>query len=133
MSRFEIAVTAEPDDIDELGHVSNLVYLRWVLDAAEAHSTTVGYDHAAYRELGSVFVVSRHELDYLRSAVEGQCVRVSTWIDPWRAASCIRQTELSCADTQEILARASTTWAHISLETSRPVRIPAQLRESFEG
>lgn len=132
MSRFEIAVTAEPGDIDELGHVSNLVYVRWVLEVAMAHSRDAGYDHDAYRELGSVWVVRRHEVDYLRSAIEGQCVRLSTWVDSWKLASCVRKTEITCADTDDVLARAATTWALISLEKNRPVRIPADLRQQFE-
>lgn len=132
MSRFEIAITAEPEDIDELGHVSNLVYLRWVLDVATAHSLDVGFDHDAYRELGSIWVVRRHELDYLRSAVEGQCIRLTTWVDSWKQASCVRKTEIACADTDEVLARAATTWALISFETNRPTRIPPQLRATFE-
>ena len=40
--RFSIPITATAADIDELGHVSNLVYLRWVLDVAMAHSRAVG-------------------------------------------------------------------------------------------
>ena len=34
---FSIPVTALAADIDELGHVNNTVYLRWVLDVATAH------------------------------------------------------------------------------------------------
>ena len=39
-------VEVRPEDIDELGHAGNLVYLRWVLEAALAHSTAVGLDQA---------------------------------------------------------------------------------------
>ena len=74
--RHALTITAAADDIDELGHVSNLVYLRWVLDAALAHSAAAGWDHAAYRRLGAVFVVRRHEIDYLAPVVAGDEVVV---------------------------------------------------------
>ena len=41
-------IVAEAADIDELGHVSNLVYVRWVLDVAMGHSRSLGWDHAQY-------------------------------------------------------------------------------------
>ena len=34
---FELPRAITPDDIDELGHVNNVVYLRWVQDVAIAH------------------------------------------------------------------------------------------------
>ena len=61
--RFAMPITPVPDDIDELGHVSNLVYLRWVGDVAMAHSRSAGWDYARYRELGAIFMVRRHEID----------------------------------------------------------------------
>mgnify|MGYP006200763065 CR=1 FL=1 len=44
MSRpvFEMRFTAAPEHIDELGHVSNVVYVRWIQDVAKAHSRAVG-------------------------------------------------------------------------------------------
>ena len=33
---FEMAIAVEPADIDELGHVNNVVYVRWVQDIAVA-------------------------------------------------------------------------------------------------
>ena len=34
---FEQTVRVDPADIDTLGHVNNIVYLRWVQDVAAAH------------------------------------------------------------------------------------------------
>src|SRR3989475_6121020 len=35
--RYERVSVVEPGDIDDLGHVNNVVYLRWVQDVAAAH------------------------------------------------------------------------------------------------
>ena len=34
---FTLTITAGPDDIDELGHVNNAVWVRWIQDIAVAH------------------------------------------------------------------------------------------------
>lgn len=116
-------------DIDELGHVSNLVYLRWVLEAATAHSVARGWGPAEYRALGSVWVVRRHELDYLAQVMVGQSLVAETWVDSWRAASCVRKTEL--VRDGQIVARAATTWAFMSLASGRPQRIADVLLDCF--
>jgi acyl-CoA thioester hydrolase len=128
-SRFILPIAAAEADIDELGHVSNLVYLRWVLEVAMAHSISLGWDHAAYRALGSVFVVRRHEIDYVAQVTLGQTISAETWVDDWKQASCIRKTEL--VRDGKVVARAATTWAFISLSSGRPVRIPEELRSLF--
>ena len=126
---FSVMFTAAPSDIDELGHVSNLVYVRWVLDVALAHSHALGWDHHAYRNLGSVFVVRRHEIDYVASVMEGQQVIAETWVDDWRQVSCIRKTQIT--RDGRVVAKAATMWAFISFATGKPVRIPDDLRARF--
>jgi acyl-CoA thioester hydrolase len=127
--RFAITITPEPADIDELGHVSNLVYLRWVLDVAMAHTRALGWDYEQYRALGAVFMVRRHEIDYIAQVTLGQTLRAETWVDSWRAASCIRKTEL--LHDGKVVARAATTWAMIGLASGRPQRIPGELTALF--
>lgn len=127
--RFTLPITAANVDIDEIGHVSNVVYVRWVLEVAMAHSSACGWDFAAYRALGSIFVVRRHEIDYVAQVMAGETITAETWIEDWRQASCIRRTELSRDGTP--VARAATTWAFISMASGRPVRIPDEIRTKF--
>jgi len=122
-------ITAGDDDIDELGHVSNLVYVRWILDVATAHSRAAGWYHPEYRALGSMFVVRRHEVDYIAQVIAGDALVATTWVDGWRPASCIRRTELVRGDV--VVARGATTWALISIASGRPQRIPDHLRAAF--
>ncbi|HET9623060.1 MAG TPA: acyl-CoA thioesterase [Kofleriaceae bacterium] len=130
-ARFAIPIAPVPDDIDELGHVSNLVYLRWVAEVAMAHSRALGWDYAQYRALGAVFMVRRHEIDYIAQVTLGQALRAETWVDSWRAASCIRKTEIVREASGEVVARAATTWAMIGFASGRPQRIPPALLALF--
>jgi acyl-CoA thioester hydrolase len=127
--RFAIPITPTSADIDELGHVSNLVYLRWVMDVAMAHSRSVGWDVGRYRDFGAAFMVRRHEIDYVSQVTLGETLRAETWVDSWRMASCIRKTEL--LRDGKVVARAATTWALIGLPSGRPVRIPDDLAALF--
>jgi acyl-CoA thioester hydrolase len=127
--RFTIAITPEPGDIDEVGHVSNLVYLRWVMDVALAHTRAVGWDIPKYREFGAVFMVRRHEIDYVAQVTLGQTLRAETWVPTWRLASCVRNTEV--IRDGNVVARAATTWALIDIASGRPRRIPDELAALF--
>lgn len=125
-----VEIIAQPADIDENGHVSNLVYLRWVLEAAIAHSEAVGWPHPRYLQLGAIFVVRRHEIDYLAAAMEGDRVHVATFVEGWSAATSVRKTRI-VRDGKE-LARCVTTWAFIGLN-GRPRRIAPELVEAFRA
>jgi acyl-CoA thioester hydrolase len=127
--RFAISVVPTVGDIDELDHVSNLVYLRWVAEVAMAHSRAQGWDMERYRVLGAVFMVRRHEIDYVGQVTLGQELRAETWVDSWKLASCIRKTEI--LRDGKVVARAATTWALIGLASGRPQRIPDELLAAF--
>src|SRR5262249_16772629 len=122
---------ARPDDIDELGHVSNLVYLRWVLDAAVAHSGAVGWPHARYLGIGAAFVVAKHEIEYVRPVRDGDRLELTTWIEWWQAVRPEPRTVLRLLPEGPVVARAATLWAFVDLATGRPKRIPPEIVADF--
>ena len=134
-SVFTLPFEVGEDDIDMLGHASNIAYVRWVQEVAVAHSAAVGLDMEGYSQLGAVFVVRRHEIDYLRPVVRGEPLQLRTWIDSAFAAKCKRATEIVRGGTGEaqpvVVARAMTTWGFVELVTGRPTRIPDSVRVAF--
>ncbi len=128
---FTMPLSVGDDDIDMLGHASNIAYVRWVQDVAVAHSAAVGLGMEGYSQLGAVFVVRRHEIDYLRPVVRGETLELRTWIDSAFAAKCKRATEIVRAADGVVVARAMTTWGFIELATGRPTRIPDSVRTAF--
>lgn len=118
------------EDIDLLGHASNIAYVRWIQDVAIGHSTDVGLGVDGYRALGSHFVVRRHEIDYLRPTLLGDAVTLETWIEAWSGVTSLRRTRLSVNGAE--VARALTTWAFVDATSGRPVRIPESVRTAFE-
>ena len=130
---FRLEMVAAPEDVDELGHVSNVVYVRWIQDVAKAHSASVGFDHERYRALGAVFVVHKHVVEYRAPAYAGDHLTLVTWIEGWSAATSERHTRVVRLADQRELARAVTTWALVSLESGKPRRIPAEVVDAFRG
>jgi acyl-CoA thioester hydrolase len=126
-----IPVVVAAADIDDLGHASNIVYLRWVQDAAIAHSTAVGLGPAEYQQRGQVFVVRRHTLDYLRPSYAGDALTLETRVVTMRSASSERETLILDDKSGERVATARTLWAYVDAATGRPLRIPADLRARF--
>lgn len=124
--------TIQPGEIDQLGHANNLVYLRWMLDAAVAHSAAVGWDGAAYERLGSVFVVRSHTIEYFRPAFAGEEITIRTWVASFRRASSFRRYEMIRASDQRTLATAATEWAFVDLATRLPTRIHPSVIAAFE-
>jgi acyl-CoA thioester hydrolase len=128
---FILDFEVSPADIDELGHASNIAYVRWIQDVAVAHSEAVGLTIDAYKRLGAVFVVVRHEIDYLRPVLRGERLQARTWIGTVSAAKCERKTELVRASDGQPVARGVTTWGFIDVTSGRPRRISEDVREAF--
>jgi acyl-CoA thioester hydrolase len=126
--RFEVTSA----DIDPLGHANNISYVRWIQDVAVAHSSAVGLDFDAYGKMGGVFVIRRHEIDYLRPVLRGEVVEVCTWVGSVMAAKCIRHTELRTSGSDRgLVARAQTVWGFVDTTTGRPTRIPQHVKAAF--
>jgi len=126
--------TIRPDEIDILGHANNLAYLRWMMSAAVAHSAEQGWPGERYREMGSGFVVRRHEIDYLRPAFEGQSLVIRTWVAAMRKATSLRRYQILRreADGREVkLAIAATDWAFVDYTKGMPRRLPIEVIEAF--
>jgi acyl-CoA thioester hydrolase len=125
---FEMRLTASEDDIDELGHVNNAVWVQWIQKVAVAHWDAVARaeDHDRY-----VWVVVRHEIDYLRAVLPGETVTGRTWVgDSPRGARFDRHMEFVGEDGR-VRVRAVTQWAILDRETGRPLRVPAEVVAPF--
>ena len=128
-SAYRHAIVVEPSDIDELGHANNVVWVRWINEAAISHSRSVGLDHEVYFQMRCIWVVRRHDVEYLAPALEGQSLEALTWIADLRGATSRRRT-LIRRDGQPLL-RAETTWALVDTDSGKPRRIPKEMLERY--
>jgi acyl-CoA thioester hydrolase len=130
-AQFKSSFVVGDDDIDMLGHASNIAYLRWIQDVAVAHSEAMGLGIAGYQRIGGIFVIRRHEVDYLRPLLRGEAIEARTWVSTVMAAKVDRNTELVRVSDAAIVAKAVTTWGFVDVATGRPTRIPNEVRRAF--
>ena len=125
---FEQTLTAASDDIDELGHVNNAVWVQWIQQVAVAHWDSVA--EPAHKD-AYYWVVVRHEIDYLRAAVEGDEITARTWVgEAPQGARFDRLMEFTGADGK-VCVRARTDWAIIDKALGRPIRVPPEVVAPF--
>ena len=128
MTPFEKPITATEQDIDELGHVNNAVWVRWIQDMATAHWYAVAPPEYVDRY---IWVVTRHEIDYLRAVLPGETVTGRTWVgEAPKGARFDRHVEFTGADGK-VRVRAKTTWAIVDKATGRPLRVPPEVAAPF--
>ena len=125
---FELPLAVDPADIDVQGHVNNVVYLRWVQDAAVAH----WYALASEADQENLrWIILRHEIDYKQPARLGDRIVARTWVGAASRVRFERHTEILRAADRALLAKALTTWCPIDSRTGRPAVVSAEVRARF--
>lgn len=126
---FEHPVKVEPRDIDRMGHVNNVVYLRYAQDAAVAHWRAVVTGELAETLL---WVARRHEIDYLKPALPDDELIARTWVGEADGATFERFVEIHRPSDDRVLAKVRTLWVAVDARSHRPRRIPEAMVRLFE-
>jgi acyl-CoA thioester hydrolase len=127
-ARFQVKIEVTPEDIDELGHVNNVVYLQWVQQVASAHWQTLASSSIKQNYL---WVVLRHEIDYLNPAFLGDEVLGYSWVSLIDGAKSLRHVTLYAGE--KCLAEAKTNWCLLDARTLKPRRIGPDIKALFEA
>lgn len=115
---FTLTIKVSREDIDNLQHVNNLVYVRWMDKIATTHWNFLTKDNPLPQY---IWVVIRHEIDYLKQAGLGDEISVKTWVGETKGITSVRFMEFYKGDV--LLVKAKTTWAMLNAETYKPARI----------
>src|SRR5579862_9345530 len=127
---FEIVIPVQPSDLDQLGHVNNVTYVRWVQEAAVAHWQAVA---PAADQAKVLWIMLRHEIDYLQPALPGDQIIARTWVGSASRVRFERFTELLRASDRTVLAKARTMWCPIDAGKRKPVAVSAAVRACFSA
>ena len=115
---YTLTITVSPEDLDLLHHVNNLVYVKWMDKIATNHWAYLTKDTPLPQY---VWVVVRHEIDYLKQAILGDEIIVKTWVGETKGVTSVRFMEFYKNDV--MLVKAKTTWAMLDAITYKPSRI----------
>lgn len=125
-STFTTPITVVPEDIDQMGHVNNVVYVRWAQEVAYRH--WVARAPQALLEKYA-WVVMRHEIDYKSPAFLKDEIQGTTWVAEFAGVRSIRFVQILRGD--KVLCEIKTTWCLLDAATLRPARVPAELASFF--
>ena len=116
----------EKNDIDTLNHVNNIAYLKWVQDISEMHWNTL-----ASKEIkeSCIWVVLRHEIDYLNQAYDNDLISCYTWIEKNEGVRSIRIVHIY--RNEKLLAKSRTTWCLLDAKSLKPKRFTKEIMELF--
>lgn len=130
MNRFSLTFTAEPEHIDQMGHVNNAVWVQWMEALATAHWEAVApAEHLARY----AWVVTRHEIDYRGNIRESERVTGETFIPEGPSGARFdRRVDFRNA-AGKVIVSARTTWAMIDITSGRLMRVPPEVAAPFVG
>jgi acyl-CoA thioester hydrolase len=127
-----VLIDVDDADIDEYGHVNNAVYLRWLDRAAWSHSASLGVSVADCTRLRRGMAALRIEIDYVRAALPRERVAVATWIVASdQKLRVTRRFQIRRASDNGTLARATTVYVCLNLDSGRAIRMPPEFKAAY--
>lgn len=125
---FENSRTVTREEIDDLNHVNNVVYIQWANDIAINHWKEVATDEIleAYD-----WVMIKHCIEYKQAAMLDDEILIKTQVGRATNVRYERFIEIYKKDSMELLAKTTSDWCAID-KTGKPVRISQELRDLFE-
>lgn len=120
-------ITVRSEDIDQMGHVNNVVYLRYVQETAEAHWKSFA---SSKLQEQVVWVVLRHEIDYHKPSFEGDQLLCGTWVDEPNGVKMPRNVVIKNSEGERLIT-AKTIWCALDAKSFRPKRIESSLYNQF--
>ena len=119
-----------PEDIDELGHVNNTVWVRWIQELATRHWEAAARPQDQERFF---WVVTQHIIDYRGNIGEGERAEGETWIEgEARGATSVRRVDFRNA-AGRVIVSAATTWAMLDRANNRLVRVRPSVLAPFRS
>jgi len=130
---YETVYTVAPDDIDRLQHMNNTVYLRLMEMLAWVHSQILGISADDFVRLGAGMAVRQHEMNYLAALLEGEEVRLQTWIGREQKTPLQMHRYFRFIRTRDgkVVFEGRSHYVCIHLESGRPQRMPPEFRTAY--
>lgn len=125
---FKQSFTVPSSAIDGLGHVNNVTYLQWCLDAAEEHWLTRTSEEQRAK---FVWVVLNHSISYKNPSFEGELLETQTWIESYEGVKSERRYRIVRPSDGKTIIEAKTLWCFLDAVSFRPTKIPTVISALF--
>ena len=118
--------TITASDLDDMRHVNNVIYLRFLQDIAIAHWNSIAPQDFQDQVK---WVVRKHEIEYFSPARLHDCIELLTWVSSAAGVSSERCYEIRLEG--KLLVKARTLWIAVDPATHKPLRISDPVKKLF--
>lgn len=131
---YQCTITILPHQTsNEVEHVNNIEYLRWIDKAAQLHCDSCGWEREALLDVHVMWFVARHEIDYCSESTPTDQLLLTTWVDDVRRVKSWRTSYIhALGDTPRVVCVCKTLWVLVDLETRKPTAVPIEMAEALE-
>lgn len=126
--QYAFQITVLPEHIDDQHHVNNVVYVQFMQEVANRH-----WQGVVTPELDQevVWVVRKHEIEYLAPAYLNEVLEIRTWTGEHTAVTWNRHYEIIRPSDQKIICKAQSVWVLLDKASGKPRRIDAAILRVF--
>ena len=129
---FDLQITVQPEHIDALGHVNNVVYMQWMQQVAGAHINQLGLGLKQYLELKHAMVAVEHHVQYLKPTFVGEQLILRTWLSDLNALYSTRQYVFYRPQDQAVVFVGNTKWACVEIASGRSKRMSPTFTQAYQ-
>ncbi|WP_094542967.1 acyl-CoA thioesterase [Brucella pseudogrignonensis] len=123
---FRHPVIISPGDIDDMGHVNNAVYLRWVQEAVISYWQAKS---SIENQAQLLWVALKHEISYHAPLFLNDSVEALVTATGMKGSRAFFTTTIKRSD--DVATEVNSSWCCVDAETRRPRRIDENIARIF--
>jgi len=119
------------EDVDPAQHVNNAKYFTYLEESGIQAAAQFGISMHAFLQQGYGTVARRIRIEYKQPALLDDTLEITTYLSDARHVRATRHFIIRRQADQQLIAQAYILWVFVDLQTGKPVRMPATLREEM--
>ena len=128
MKTLEKEIAVSENDLDDLNHVNNVIYIHWVQEIAKNHWKSLVSNEIIKNYY---WVLLEHQIKYLNPALLNDKIMIKTYIEKTEGIRSNRIVEIYNSNNDKLLVKSKTIWCLINAKTNKPNRITDEIRKAF--
>ena len=131
-AKFETEMQVRPDDIDMYQHVHSSRYMDYVLAARfDQMERCYRMPMSAFQARGFGWYMAATQMNFKRPLGLGHRFVVRTWIEKFSPIGVKVQFQIERLPEKKLSCDGWFDYVMVAMETGRPVRLPADIREKY--
>ncbi|MEP5612659.1 MAG: thioesterase family protein [Cyclobacteriaceae bacterium] len=126
MEVYSKTIEVKKEDLDEVNHVNNVVFLRWVQDISKEHWESKTDEQITSKMF---WVVRSHHIEYKKQVFLDDQLKIKTFVNSCKGPFSERVVEFWRADERVVTSKSN--WCLLGTADQKPIRIPDEIQSLF--